>query len=85
MPRHSAATAAPADLALRAFLLGVSAGSRTMVPHGVMALRQPGSSAQWAQRVPFRWPIGRAGLVVGMLGEFVGDKLPQTPSRLEPG
>lgn len=85
MPRRPAALSTSADLALRSFLLGVSAGSRAMTPNAVLAMHQPGSTARWAGWVPFRWRLGRGLLVAGMLGEFVGDKLPQTPSRLEPG
>jgi len=85
MSRRPAAVSSSSDRALRAFLLGISAGSRSMTPNAVLALHQPTSDAPWTRWIPFRWPLGRAALVAGMLGEFVGDKLPQTPSRLEPG
>lgn len=88
MPLHSlTATRRPSttNLALRAALLGVAAGSRAATPNAVLALRQSTSTARWTTWAPYRWPVGRAAMVVGMLGEFVGDKLPTTPSRLQPG
>ncbi|MGC4108088.1 MAG: hypothetical protein QM753_17330 [Thermomicrobiales bacterium] len=84
MPARSISSG-PSDIALRAILLGVAAGSRAATPSGILALRQPASAARWATWPPYRWPVGRVALVAGMFGEFVGDKLPTTPSRLEPG
>lgn len=84
MPARSSSPAT-ADLALRAVLLGIAAGSRAATPNAVLALRQPASHARWTTWAPYRWPAGRAVMVAGMLGEFVGDKLPSTPSRLAPG
>lgn len=73
------------DPALRAVLLGIAAGSRSMTPNAVLALRYPSRGERWTGWVPYRWPLGRGALVLGMVGEFVGDKLPATPSRLQPG
>ncbi|MGC4191432.1 MAG: hypothetical protein QM589_09750 [Thermomicrobiales bacterium] len=85
MSSQPIAKSAASDPVLRAFLLGLSAGSRSMTPNTVLALRQPARAARWMHWVPYRWRIRRAVLVAGMFGEFVGDKLPQTPSRLQPG
>ena len=57
------------DAAVRSVLVGLSAGARTFLPHGALALRG---------RAP------RALLVVGA-AELVADKLPFVPSRLERG
>jgi uncharacterized membrane protein len=71
----------------RAFLLGALTGARSATPLAMLALRHgdrtpPGTWRGWPV---FRSPIGRAALVAAALGEFVGDKLPRTPSRIAPG
>jgi len=68
-------------------MLGIAAGSRSMTPQGVLALRRGGRAEEpgWPNWPPYRWRLGRMALVAAMLGEFAGDKLPQTPSRLAPG
>lgn len=70
----------------RALALGFAAGLRAMTPIGMLARHQPDAarSAGWA-----RWPIMRSGagrkvLQFGWIGELIGDKLPMTPSRLQP-
>lgn len=70
-----------------AFLLGVLTGARSATPLGVLALHHDSEHAQGSWR---DWPVlrsraGRGLLVAAMLGELVGDKLPMTPSRTDPG
>ena len=73
-------------LALRALTIGVVAGLRSMTPLAMLAFRQPHAprNARWAHWPILRNGLGRGVLIAGALGEFVGDKLPSTPSRLEP-
>lgn len=74
-PRHTAGTRhSPRVRAvpLRAVLLGVAAGSRASLGVGAPVLRAGA-----------RGPV-RAGTLLTVAGELVGDKLPQTPSRLDP-
>lgn len=64
-------------------MLGVATGARTSLGLAGVAFAAPlvGSTA------PVRKVQGRAGRIISALlvaGELVGDKLPQTPSRLEP-
>jgi uncharacterized membrane protein len=70
----------------RAALFGVVAGLRSQTPGALLALSwdQAPRRAGWP-----RWPVlraswGRVALVASGAGELVGDKLPQTPSRLQP-
>ncbi len=57
------------DPAVRSVLVGLSAGARTFVPQGALALRG---------RAP-------RPLLVATAAELVGDKLPFAPSRLDRG
>jgi uncharacterized membrane protein len=70
----------------RALVLGVAAGLRSMAPLGTFARHQPHAprSAGWRTWPLMRSGFGRALLQLGWAAEFVGDKLPQTPSRVEP-
>lgn len=74
-------------LILRAALLGFDTGLRSMTPLAVLALRQPSAPriAGWKRWFPLRHGWSRAALVAAGAGELVADKLPTTPSRLEPG
>ncbi|HWV36249.1 MAG TPA: DUF4126 family protein [Thermomicrobiales bacterium] len=74
------------DHVSRALTLGIVAGLRSQMPMAALALRRGNApaSAGWRE-----WPIlrskpGRIALVAAGAGETVGDKLPVTPSRLEP-
>lgn len=64
-------------------LLGVAAGARVSLGVAAVAFAAPVTdSPRLVQKVQ-----GRSGKVLAALsvaGELVGDKLPQTPSRLEP-
>jgi uncharacterized membrane protein len=77
----SPAGPAPASLVLRSALLGVAAGSRSSL--GVAA---PLMSTPTGAGLPGRLTGRAAGALAGVavVGELVGDKLPQTPSRLQP-
>lgn len=68
-------------LVLRAALLGVAAGGRTTAPGVVLAWAPPPSPGPLRRLTGTR---GRLGAAVAFAGELVGDKLPQTPSRLDP-
>ena len=68
------------SLLVRAALLGAATGGRSMAGIAAVALTTPpGGEPAW---LGSRW--GRIGATAGALGEVVGDKLPTTPSRLEP-
>ena len=60
----------------RAALLGLATGGRSTSGLAALALTKP------AGVLGSRWTRRLAGTAAA--GEFVGDKLPQTPSRLEP-
>jgi uncharacterized membrane protein len=60
------------DILLRAAALGASAGARSATPLAALA-----------QQRRSRWARGLTAAAA--LGEIVVDKLPQTPSRLQPG
>ena len=67
--------------------LGVVAGMRSQLPLALLALRTQREPA--AQRPATYGPFPAAPLraLAGLaaVGELIGDKLPMTPSRLEPG
>jgi uncharacterized membrane protein len=62
----------------RAALLGLATGGRSTAGLTALALTNPSSSGVLASR----WTRRLAGTAAA--GELVGDKLPQTPSRLQP-
>ena len=76
-------------------LLGVMTGLRTMTPIAVMCwfayLGQAGSQGQGDLPVAGTWAFWTAKLATVViftlfaLGEYIGDKLPQTPNRIAPG
>jgi uncharacterized membrane protein len=72
------------SFALRAVTLGFVTGLRSMTPFALLALRRDASES----RAKPRWLRSRGariGFALAALGEYVGDKLPMTPSRLAPG
>ncbi|WP_127500440.1 hypothetical protein [Actinoplanes solisilvae] len=71
-------------LVLRAFLLGLATGGRSVT--GLAAVAR--TTKPSALPSPWNAVAGRRGrtlLTVAAAGELVVDKLPQTPSRLAPG
>lgn len=62
----------------RAVLLGLATGGRSTAGLTALALTNPSSTGALANR----WTRRLAGTAAA--GELVGDKLPQTPSRLRP-
>lgn len=73
-------------LPFRSGLLGVLSGARSMTPLAMLALYRDRDSLQgaWQDWPVLRSPAGRAALVLAAVGELVGDKLPNTPSRTKP-
>ncbi|MBB5473693.1 putative membrane protein [Cellulomonas hominis] len=72
LPRD-AAHGSGAGLLLRSALLGVASGSRASLALAAPTLADPGSHA-----------LGRLLARLGVVAELTGDKLPSTPSRLNP-
>jgi uncharacterized membrane protein len=62
----------------RAVLLGLATGGRSTAGLSALALTNPSSTGVLGNR----WTRRLAGTAAA--GELVGDKLPQTPSRLQP-
>lgn len=75
------------SIVARALLLGIATGLRSMMPGAVLAWHQPEAPryARWRSWPVLRSTWGRRVLLLAGAGELVGDKLPTTPSRLEPG
>lgn len=71
-----------------AFLLGIVAGMRSMMPPAILALtlsRRPELAPAIA---PIQWFVSRSIAIIlglGALGELIADKLPQTPNRIALG
>ena len=63
----------------RAAALGITAGMRSQLPLALLARTAARTGPQWLRKrtVP-------TNLYLSAAGEIVGDKLPMTPSRLEP-
>jgi uncharacterized membrane protein len=73
----------PAEHAWRALALGLASGARSSVGIAALALATPtGSRSGVLGALTGR--RGTAAAVVAASGELVVDKLPQTPSRLQP-
>lgn len=79
----------PLPVFARSALLGVATGSRSQLPSAALALTagptEPAGSSLGARGG--RW-LGKSkvrnSVIVAAAGELVGDKLPKTPSRLQP-
>ncbi len=70
----------------RAFLLGVVAGSRSMLPLALES--RAGRHDRFGVRAPFPLlarPALGIGLPLASMGEIIADKLPFVPSRVKPG
>jgi uncharacterized membrane protein len=70
----------------RALALGLATGLRSQMANAALALAHDAAprSARWTGWIPFRWPLARKAMLLAAAGEIVGDKLPQTPSRIAP-
>ena len=80
-------TGSPAEVVLRAALLGVVAGMRSQLPFALLALaarRDEGAAAGDGLARVLRSKRAAVGFGLSVVGELVGDKLPVTPSRLDP-
>lgn len=76
------------DSMLKPFFLGVTAGMRSQMPLALLALAARQGRVNVGRGRP--WSLLRSPKMGGILclsaaGEMIGDKLPATPSRLEPG
>lgn len=71
----------------RAALLGFVAGMRSQLPLALLARSAPGACGGAAGLVvrQLHTPVARWLTALAALGELIGDKLPMTPSRLDPG
>lgn len=67
---------------LRPLLLGLATGMRSQLGVAVLAWSEPARTGETAALRTLRSPVGRAAAGLAAAGEIVGDKLPQTPSRL---
>ncbi|MBA2598140.1 MAG: DUF4126 family protein, partial [Chloroflexia bacterium] len=75
-------------VSIRAAGLGVVAGLRSQLPLALLALAAGRGYFNVGAHAPLRLlgePVARRVLGLAAIGEFVGDKLPMTPSRLSPG
>jgi uncharacterized membrane protein len=70
----------------RALLLGIAAGIRSIAPLAMLARHRSDAprTAGWRNWPLLRSRFGSGLLQAGWAGEFVMDKLPTTPSRLNP-
>lgn len=70
---------------LRAAMVGVASGMRSQLPLALLAWTSgPGAANTDASWPPLRSPLARAVVTALAVGELIGDKLPMTPSRLQP-
>ncbi|HEY8598704.1 MAG TPA: hypothetical protein VIL85_09750 [Thermomicrobiales bacterium] len=75
----------------RALTFGAITGLRSMTAIAALTIAsQPERPHPFVQHdtSPWRWLGSRGALIafgLGAVGEYVGDKLPQTPGRLQPG
>jgi uncharacterized membrane protein len=76
----------PALVYLRAAMLGVVAGSRSMMPLALLSWTSDTNEdgAMTPSRL-LRSPVSRLVTSLAAVGEIVGDKLPMTPNRTNPG
>ncbi|MBA3450075.1 MAG: DUF4126 family protein [Chloroflexia bacterium] len=68
--------------------VGIVAGMRSQLPLALLALESSRGRFDAGSQAPLRLlgePVARRLLGLAAAGEFVGDKLPFTPSRLDPG
>ena len=78
-------TSAPGPSAVaRPLLLGIVTGLRSQLGVAVLAWSEPESTGETRALRLLRSRSGRAVAGLAAAGELVGDKLPSTPSRLNP-
>lgn len=77
----------PTSNAVRAGMIGIAAGLRSMTPFGVLASKRNDSAVhgRWEHWPVMRSRAGRIALQLAWFGELVGDKLPGVPPRTNPG
>lgn len=71
----------------RPLLLGITAGMRSQLPLALLALASRRGLLNVGPEPPWTWlRLPKVGIATGLLaaGEIMNDKLPITPSRLEP-
>lgn len=76
------------DLAVRTILIGYATGLRSQTgPAMVIAARRAGSLPRRLRSIDraLAHPAAHAITATAMMGEFIGDKLPSTPSRAQAG
>ncbi len=78
MPHPSTARLDDMSILLRAAALGLATGGRSTVGLAALALTSE-RTGSWQTS---RWAVRAASTAAA--GELIGDKLPQTPSRLQP-
>jgi uncharacterized membrane protein len=87
---HEATSTSPAATYARALTLGVVTGLRSMTGLAALALAaQPERPHPLLAHAPSPWRLlatrqALAGFGLAAAGEYVGDKLPFTPGRLQP-
>jgi uncharacterized membrane protein len=77
-------SAPPPGLLLRPLLLGVVTGLRSQLGLAVLAWSEPAAKHDPVVLRGLRSTPGRVAVTLGAAGELVVDKLPSTPSRLQP-
>ena len=76
------------NIYLKAALLGIVAGMRSMMAPAIVSRHFAGSSKDSLAQSPLQWMGSETAanvLTLAAAGELVGDKLPNTPNRTSPG
>ncbi len=76
------------DWILKPLLLGITAGMRSQMPLALLARGAHEGHVNVGRGRPWSLLLSpKVGVATGVsaIGEMIGDKLPQTPSRLDPG
>jgi uncharacterized membrane protein len=80
---HSTATGGLTSPVVRSALVGAATGGRTMTAIALLAATASPGDTDLLNRNLARPPV-RVALSLAAVAELIGDKLPQTPSRLSP-
>jgi len=75
----------PSIVYARAATLGFATGLRSLTPFALVSWLQGDNKSKDSVETFFDYPAVRIITALLALGELVGDKLPNTPSRLKPG